>query len=211
MSQQYILMADVIKSTKMSASRLMLDFKEAAFRINRQFPSAFYSPITITLGDEFQSVVQSLKSGIDVILLFEEAIINERKDFRLRYVLNFGEIDTPINNEAAYGMLGPGLLETRSFLAKLKDSRDRFFFNLENNDLSEKMNMFFRLYQMVVDAWRIKDFPIIAEFLRDKDYKTVADRLKKDRSLMWRREKSLNISAYLTIKKLIYKEIASNA
>jgi hypothetical protein len=204
-------MADVVKSTKLGSSPLMLAFKETAFRINHELADAFYSPITITLGDEFQSVVKSLKWGVDVILSFEESLIREQKDFRMRYVLNFGEIDTPINQSAAYGMLGAGLLETRSFLAKLKDSRDRFFFHLENNSLSEKLNMIFRLYQMVVDGWRPKDLPVVAEFLREKDYKTVADRLKKDRSLMWKREKSLNISSYFTIKELVYKEIGQNA
>lgn len=211
MSRRFILMADVIKSTHMNAPRLMRDFKEIASQINRQSPEAFYSPITITLGDEFQSVVHSLKSGTDAILSFEEAIINERKDFKLRYALNFGEINTPINKQAAYGMLGPGLLETRSFLARMKDSRDRFFFHLEDPDLSGKMNMIFRLYQMVVDAWRIKDFPVIAEFLKNQDYKAVADKLKKDRSLMWKRERSLNIAAYITIKDLISKEIIPHA
>lgn len=211
MSQRYILMADVIKSTQMSARDLMRDFKEIASLVNRRSAGAFYSPITITLGDEFQSVVQSLKSGADVIIYFEEALIREAKDFKLRYALNFGEIDTPLNRQAAYGMLGPGLLETRTFLGRLKNSRDRFFFRLEDPDLTERMNMIFRLYQMVVDAWRKKDYTVIAEFLKNEDYKAVADTLKKDRSLMWKREKSLNIAAYLTIKDLIYKEIGPRA
>jgi len=211
MLRRYILMADVIQSTQMSAPDLMRDFKHVASLVNRRLAGAFYSPITITLGDEFQSVVQSLKSGADVIIHFEEAVISEGKDFKLRYALNFGEIDTPLSKKAAYGMLGPGLLETRTFLGRLKNSRDRFFFRLEDPDLSEKMNMIFRLYQMVVDAWRKKDYPVVAEFMRNEDYKAVADKLKKDRSLMWKRERSLNIAAYLTIKDLIYTEIGARA
>jgi hypothetical protein len=210
MAKRYILMADVIKSTRLSSSHLMLAFKETALRINREISEAFYSPITITLGDEFQSVVRSLRRGADVILRFEESLIKERENFQMRYVLNYGDINTPINKIAAYGMLGPGLLETRSLLEKLKNSRDRFLFQFENDGLAEKLNMIFRLYQMVVDGWRPRDYPVVAEFLREKDYKIVAERLNKDKSLMWKRERSLNISAYLTIKELVYREIGEN-
>lgn len=137
----------------------------------------------------------------------EEAIIEEQKSFKLRYILNFGEIDTPLNRDAAYGMLGPGLLEARSGLAALKDTSDRYFFNVENRDLGEKLNLIFRLYQMIVDDWQIKDYSIIGEFLKNQDYKAVAQTMNKDRSLMWRRERSLHIPEYLVVRKLIYKEI----
>ncbi|MCX6564293.1 MAG: SatD family protein [Candidatus Aminicenantes bacterium] len=211
MSQHYILMADIVKSSDKNAHYLMQDFKEFCSRISQRFHNDFISPITITLGDEFQSVIRSLKAGVDIILFFEEDIIKEQKHFSLRYVLNFGEIETPLNNDAAYGMLGPGLLKARNALADLKETNDRFFFSLGNQILSEKLNLIFRLYQMIVDNWQCKNLSLVGEFLRNRDYKAVAEAMNKDRSLMWRREKSLNISEYFDIKKLIEKEIDPNA
>jgi hypothetical protein len=211
MFKQHILMADIVKSSEMNAYYLMRDFKEFSSRINNLFRNAFLSPITITLGDEFQSIIRSVKSGIDIILFFEEAVIKEKKSYKLRYIFSFGEIDTPINQDAAYGMLGPGLLEARALLAKMKNSKDRYFFKLGSQVLSEKLNLIFRLYQMIVDNWQPKDFPLIGEFLKNQDYKAVAENMKKDRSLIWRREKSLNISEYFTIKELIYREIETSA
>jgi hypothetical protein len=211
MPNHYILMADVIKSSETNASELMSDLKNISAEINHEFREDFMSPITVTLGDEFQAVVRSLKSGIDVILAFEEAIIRKPSLFKLRYVLLYGAIDTPINPDAAYGMLGPGLIKAGKLLLELKKTRDRYFFHLKKRTLNEKLNLIFRLYQMIVDGWRNKDYGLIGEFLRERDYKKVAEKLNKDRALMWRREKSLKISEYFAARDLIGMEIASHA
>ena len=68
MAKRYILMADVIKSTRLSSSHLMLAFKETALRINREISEAFYSPITITLvkeNDEWKVYNLSLEPAPD--------------------------------------------------------------------------------------------------------------------------------------------------
>jgi len=40
-------------------------------------------------------------------------------------------------------------------------------------------------------------------FLQQKDYKQVAEELNKDRSLMWKREKSLKLDQYFATKEII--------
>ena len=61
--------------------------------------------MTITLGDEFQGVIDSTENAIKVIFEIEEEIINNNQDLKLRYVINKGKIDTPINKNIAYEML----------------------------------------------------------------------------------------------------------
>jgi len=202
--KNYILMADIIKSSQKNAKSLMNNFKKIATQVNSDFEEAFYSPITITLGDEFQSIVKSLKDGIDVVIAFEELIIKHKNDFKLRYVLNYGEIDTPINRETAYGMLGPGLTESRKILEIQKHEDSRFFIKNSNSELSEKLNLAFFMYQSFLDDWKVKNYDIVSSFLEYKDYKQVAKILKKNTSLMWKREKGLKIKKYLSAKKLIY-------
>jgi len=201
--KNYILMADIIRSSQKNSNVLMNNFKEVANQINIQLKDAFYSPITITLGDEFQSVVKSLRDGISVIITFEELIIKLKKNFRLRYVLNYGEIDTPINRERAHEMLGQGLTETREMLQIQKRKDERFYIKDKNNKISEKLNLAFYVYQSFVDGWRLKDYQIVSAFLDHNDYKVVARVLTKDISLMWRREKTLKINEYSATKNLI--------
>lgn len=201
--KSYILMADVIRSSQKNSNILMKNFKEIAQQTNTQLKDAFYSPITITLGDEFQSVVRSLKDGISVIIAFEELIIKCEKNFRLRYVLNYGEIGTPINKQRAHEMLGQGLIDAREMLDIQKHKDSRFFIKDKDHEISEKLNLAFYIYQSFIDSWRLKDYQTIWAFLEHEDYKVVARVLKKDVSLMWRREKTLNISEYSATKKLI--------
>jgi hypothetical protein len=201
--KHYILMADIIKSSEYDANILMQEFREISGDINSKLKNAFYSPITITLGDEFQSIVSSLKSGIDVIVTFEENILQYREKFRLRYALNLGEIDTPINPDQAYQVLGEGLTDTRDMIKDLKKSDKRFFVKNDNDKLSRELNLVFYIFQSFVDEWKERDFKIISEFLKHKDYKVVAKNLRKDVSLMWKREKSLKIKEYLATKELL--------
>ncbi len=203
MKNYHILMADIIDSSQKDARILMRDFKTIAARLNKQYKKAFYSPITITLGDEFQCVVRSLKAGLDIIFAFEEEIIHSGASFKLRYVLNFGEIDTPINSENAYGMMGNGLTEAREMLEELKKSEGRFTVNAGGAREKEIINLAFKLYQSEIDDWKTKDYYLIREFLKLTDYKKVAKKLGKDSSLMWRRSKSLGIENYLEAKNLL--------
>jgi len=199
----YILMADIIHSSHKDGDALMKDFMKISNDINISFKEAFLSPITITLGDEFQSVIKSLKDGVDVIINFEELIIKSEKFFKLRYVINYGEIETTINPEKAYGMLGKGLTDSRKMLEFEKFKKKRFYIKVSSPNFSYNVNQAFLLYQFVIDNWKFKDYKIIGAFLEHKDYKKVARILGRDPSSVWRREKSLKMEAYWATKDLI--------
>jgi hypothetical protein len=203
--KHFILMADIIKSRQRNAPNLMRDFREVCDHINSKNRSAFLSPITITLGDEFQSVVKSLRDGVDIIIQIEELQISLKKEFKLRYVLYFGEIETTINEKIAHGMMGKGLTEARRLLNSEKEKDIRFIVRSDSQQRSEKLRLAFLVYQTFVDHWKVKDYKIISAFLQNNDYKKVARVLKKDVSLMWRREKSLRINGYMAIKKLVWE------
>src|SRR5687768_15871818 len=95
----FILMADIIGSSGKASNQLMKVFQKVVEKINLQQQDNLLSPFTITLGDEFQGVVKDLKAGLESIITFEETLIKHQLDFKLRYVLQYGQIDTPINPE----------------------------------------------------------------------------------------------------------------
>lgn len=200
----YILMADIIESSRKESAPLLKDFSEICRHINKNLKNRFLSPITITLGDEFQSIVKSLKEGVDVLFAFEESLVHAHKGFKLRYVLNYGDIATPINRERAHGMMGRGLTETREMLAGGKKEGRRFIIKDKAPRRSEILNEAFFICRSFTDDWKLKDYHIVSAFLKHRDYKRVAEVLKKNRSLMWKRERSLKMNEYLAIKNLIY-------
>jgi hypothetical protein len=198
-----ILMADIISSGKKDSQILMSELKELVATTNKR--AKLISPLTITLGDEFQGISNSIADAIKTILEIEELIITKGFDLKLRYVLNYGKIDTKINTKTAYEMLGEGLTEARRNLNELKNEDGRFLILLGAplKDLAHLINQTFIIYRSFVDAWKPNDYPIVAEFFRTHDYKIVAEKVNLDRSSAWRRKKSLKMHEYETIKNII--------
>jgi hypothetical protein len=199
-----IVMADIVDSRNMQQNKLMKSFKKITDEINYEKKDILLSPITITLGDEFQCVVKNVEAGIELMLAIDEKKLYEMADFKLRYVLVEGGIETPINHDIAYGMLGEGLTVARETLIEYKNSYHRYSIQLKNINKSEALANSLIVYQNIIDTWKMeKDYPLVARFLELKDYKLVADELGKTRSQIWKREKSLNLEAYFSIKQVI--------
>ncbi|WP_026464594.1 SatD family protein [Adhaeribacter aquaticus] len=198
-------MADIQNSSKQKGKALMEDFAQVVQTINQAHANNLLSPLTITLGDEFQGIVKGLAEAISLIVALEEQIIQQHKTFKLRYVLHYGEIDTPINKEIAYGMLGSGLTYTRHHLEELKMKRgERFFTSTNAGKKDEILNKLFFLYSSIIDGWNQKDVATASLFIQLLDYKKVAVHLNKDRSLLWRKEKTLRMQEYFTTRELLF-------
>lgn len=196
-------MADVIASTKLNSDLLIKQFRFLVDSINNNRPNQLKSPLTITLGDEFQGVIDSIENGIDIIFEMEELRIEHDFDFKLRYVLYQGQIDTEINKNIAYQMLGEGLTKARESLSSLKKSNNRFLIFLEDQAKSNALNKAFSIYQNLVDSWKKKDIALVKEFLKHDNYKVVAKITGIDPSNAWRRKKSLNMTSYNYCKEII--------
>lgn len=199
-----ILMADIKDSGKKESRLVISNFKKLVSSINLLQKENILSPLTITLGDEFQGVTNSIESAVRIIFKIEELIIKKSFDIKLRYVLNYGVIDTKINKKIAYEMLGPGLTEARRHLTELKREESRFLIKVDKNaEIDYFTNKAFLIYQGIVDSWKPKDLQTVSEFLIHGDYKKVAYQIKTDISSAWRRKKSLRINDYLSIKEII--------
>ncbi|MCU0376446.1 MAG: SatD family protein [Chitinophagaceae bacterium] len=204
MGRYWILMGDIVQSRRARGNELAGQFGSLIAYLNRQFAATILSPLTITLGDEFQGVVQDKKTGVAIILEAERYIMANSEKLTIRFVLNYGEIETPVNRQIAHGMLGSGLSATRELINHLKSIKERYWIG-EEGKASEVANQLFYLYDTQVSNWKGDDKKLAALFLELKDYKKVAAALGKNQSLMWKRERSLKIRAFETITQLIQK------
>lgn len=198
-------MADIIDSGHKNSNILIAQLKTLVSYINKKYKAELMSPLTITLGDEFQCVGYSMQTGLKIIFELEELIIEKEYDIKLRYVLLYGKIDTEINSRIAYEMLGDGLTNARKFITELKKDDRRIFFHDIKNELSIIVNDALFIYQSFVDDWKPKDKISVNEFLKNDNYKIVANKIKTDPSSAWRRRKSLKIREYKAIKSIILK------
>jgi hypothetical protein len=197
-------MADVISGREKNQSDLMDNFKKMVGFINEKFGKDILSPLTITLGDEFQGIMKSLPAAINLLLEMEEYFIHNNLNFKLRYVLNEGDVKTAVNTKIAYEMLGSGLTEARGKLNELKKSRCRFLIELDDVIKSKMLNDSIVFFENILDKWDTgKDYELVSNFIKYKDYKIVSKNTNKNRSLVWKRKKTLNIESYFSIKNLI--------
>lgn len=199
----FILMADVVKSRLKKGTDLMDGLKSIVNETSVEYQSSFDSPLTITLGDEFQSIVKTLPEGLDIIFRMEEFRIHKKIDFELRYVLYQGKIDTEINTTIAHEMVGEGLTNARDTLQKLKKMNQNYFVYLDNQAKSKYLNQLLFLYHSEVKNWRKTDYETISYFLQGKNYRQIAKIIDRDDSSVWRKEKTLKMKEYFTIKELI--------
>jgi hypothetical protein len=130
-----VLMGDLVESRAGPATRrLHATFNTGIEAFNRAHEATLVSPLTITLGDEFQGLVTDLADGFTVMqglrLHFLEAGV------ACRFVLGAAQIATDVNRERAWNMMGPGLAEARSRLND-KDDPSVYRFSLPDHPLLE--------------------------------------------------------------------------
>ena len=211
MSAKYhIMMADIISSRQINKSDdFMGQFKELTQWANREFKGQIISPLTITLGDEFQGIVDSVQTLFELLFFLEESIIAKQYSFELRYSMVYGEIETEINKKIAYEMYGPGLTKAREALKIAKDSGNNYFIRL-NQGIDDQLGLCVQLYQSIKSEWKFSEYEIVSAFLMHNDYKDLKRMgLYKTRSGAWKKGKSLRIDEYNIIKQLIFNIISN--
>ncbi len=204
-TKYYILMGDVISSEKHHKNILINEFKSLVNKCNDEKSNIILSPFTITLGDEFQGIVKSLSTSIEVIFHFQELILKNKYSFKLRYVLKHGIIDTPINKETAYGMLGQGLSFARKKLGEKKRNRKKYQIFIDNQILNYQLENLLFVASGIENSWKIKDFTLIFDMLQNDNNSEIAEVHKpKNRSQIWKKRKNLFIKEYKILRQVIF-------
>lgn len=202
--KQFILMADVVKSRDHEPVAMMQAFHNLVKELNASFSCRLLSPVTITLGDEFQGVPDGFSTACQMILWLEEQRIERSLAFSLRYVLHEGDIATPLNPELAWGMMGQGLTDAREMLQETKRKELPVRVSIGHPVAGQILEEAFVVYQNFISGWDPKDdYPVAAAFLKYLDYKEVAEALGKTRSQMWKRARTLNMQSYFSIRNII--------
>lgn len=110
-----ILMGDLVDSEAFkNTPALHTAFNAAVGRQNAATDSGPISPLTITLGDEFQGVYRAMEHAARAARDMRFDLMDQGID--CRFVIGRVRIDTPLNPERAWNMMGPGLSDARDIL-----------------------------------------------------------------------------------------------
>lgn len=130
-------MGDLVHSTAHEdPNRLHQLFNRSVAEANRRFAGSIASPLTITLGDEFQGLSASLRRGFELNHFVRISLLQEGVSTRL--VLGLGAIETAVNPQNAWNMMGAGLSRARDKLND-KASFNCYRFSLPGEDRLERL------------------------------------------------------------------------
>ncbi len=200
MAYHFIVMGDILKSSKYEGKELMRDFKGLVSSCNKKLAKGIVSPYTITLGDEFQGISKSLYWSVQSLLYLEESVLRKGFPFMLRYVVNYGQIDTSLNRRIAHGMVGYGLTHTRELLTTKHKGLPRFLFELPDQHLAMQLSGLFGVMASLTRDWKQKDIDLIFEMLGSDDNAVIGAKYGKNRSQIWKRRRNMHIDDYKALK-----------
>ncbi|KAK0348888.1 hypothetical protein LTR94_035341, partial [Friedmanniomyces endolithicus] len=101
-------MGDLVASEAATSRRaLHRVFNAAIDEVNAAQRATLVSPLTITLGDEFQGLADTLADAIRIARRVRFALMAQ--DVACRVLVGEVAIDTPVNPERAWNMMGDGL------------------------------------------------------------------------------------------------------
>jgi hypothetical protein len=114
-----VLMGDLVGSERApSLKTVHKAFNKAVSNANEIFADDVASPLTITLGDEFQGLLTSFARAWDAaVALRIELLVAE---IPCRFVVGVARLETSLNKKEAWNMMGSGLSAARD---KLNDKR----------------------------------------------------------------------------------------
>ncbi|MGJ8589775.1 MAG: SatD family protein [Yoonia sp.] len=114
-----VIMGDIVGSESFADTENIHSlFNSVIEKQNVAYKQNLLSPLTITLGDEFQGLVDTTAAAIRVAREVRFELMDHSVDCRL--LVGLVELKTPVNEERAWNMMGPGLSRAREKLNKKK-------------------------------------------------------------------------------------------
>jgi hypothetical protein len=163
-----VLMGDLVASRAApSAERLHAAFNAGIAAFNADHGAALVSPLTITLGDEFQGLVRSLGEAFALMHAMRLHFMDE--GVACRFVLGAATVETEINPERAWNMMGAGLSEARELLND-KDDPNAYRFSLPAAPLLQaSLNTHGYTMTYVEELWTDTQRAYFSKALRRRD------------------------------------------
>ena len=136
-STHAVLMGDIVGSERApSVKAVHRAFNKAVANANELNADHVASPLTITLGDEFQGLLTGFAHAWDAaVALRLELLVAE---IPCRFVVGAAKLETPVNTKEAWNMMGSGLSAARD---KLNDKRtaSAYRFSLQDEPIAERL------------------------------------------------------------------------
>ena len=167
----FAIIGDIIDSKKI-LDRLLVqqNLSVVLNKINEAYTQSISSKFMITLGDEFQGLLNSGRDIIEIINAIEDSM----NPIELRFGIGIGSITTQINHDFPIGADGPAYYNARKMIETQKTNkkkkmeiRTNISLKIENDFiLSDLINSIFSLTTLIKASWTSRQREIIEAYTR---------------------------------------------
>lgn len=165
-----VLIGDLVASRETSDRQAVQDRLRAALDECNADHTAIASPYTITLGDEFQAVLDNGERAFkDAVWI--QAVVHP---VLVRYSIALGELSTKVNPDQAIGMDGPAFHEARAGIEDLRQSNTLFRIQGLPANLSDVVAPSLNLVSHEFSKWQSRRFHILAAIQRHEPIADIA-------------------------------------
>lgn len=131
-----VIIGDISDSRKLKKRNEIQDkLNRCLEEINERFNRSIVAKFSITLGDEFQGVLNKVEDLFNIIHYIE----SKMEEVNILYSIGIGNIYTKINKNTPLGTDGPAWWDARDSLNLLKDRQKRGVYGKSNIYLSGKI------------------------------------------------------------------------
>lgn len=199
-----VLMGDIIHSREAENTEVVhsLFNKEVNWTNSNERPHLL-SPLTITLGDEFQGLVDNLQNAFQIAFLMRHSLMQQ--SIHCRFVTGCADISTKLNHKVAWNMMGKGLAEARSLLGK-KEDVNCYRFSLPNDVKSEMLLNAIGLSLTAIESkWTLTQMNYVSKILLKANVSKmkIAKELEISANSLYSALRSADFHFYLELKQTI--------
>ena len=172
---QIVLIGDIIASKEI-ADRLNFQkrFTDVLDKSNKTYYNSMISPLTPTIGDEFQTVLWEATNLFNIIALIERDL----PEISLRYGIGLGKIDTEINSQSATGMDGPAFHFARMSVETARKARIIYHFNCVDENLKNRINVMLSWLDITLKKWTPQRKEIFYQYSEKKSQREIANSMR---------------------------------
>jgi hypothetical protein len=172
--KQYVaLIGDIVGSRQLKNRRKVQEELETCLSaLNSYFSKHIKAKFVITIGDEFQGLVNREFPLHEFLVLFQEQF---NSDFKTRFGVGLGTLSTKLKKEA-FGMDGPCFHNAREAIETAKKQSKNLVF--QGFELNQVLSSLFELVSTFEDNWTKRQAEIIQLYLKNNDQTKIAEVLK---------------------------------
>ena len=192
--QYYAIIGDIKRSKKIeNRCEIQEKLKKILDNVNSIYNNDISAKFLITLGDEFQGLLEITAPILEIIKYIQREIY----PIKLRFGVGIGNVSTLINHEAAIGADGPAFYAAREMIEFLREQEKKLKKQAADIQISvyekkcfetEEINAMFSLLKIIEDSWTEKQrYTIWDMMIHQGSQKMCAERMDITQSTVARR------------------------